>query len=193
MSSTPEEIASLWEGQMQKGYLKLAILFALTKNPMHGYELMKRINELTLGVIKPTAGGMYPALRELEGRHLVAGEWHPKERRKVYRITESGREVFREVVEKHFDMASSVRSWVLKALEDLKIVEGEKGYPLLMPAIRVLLLSEDASNDEKIEALKKLEKEFQSITILLNTMTKHVEERIKELKKQTEATTKKTT
>ena len=60
-------------------------------------------------------------------------------------------------------MASSVRSWVLKALVDFKIFEKEV-TSILMPAIRVLLLREDASNEEKIEALEKLEMEFQNLT-----------------------------
>jgi PadR family transcriptional regulator PadR len=184
MGSTPQEIASLWEEQMQRGYLKLAILFSLTKGPLHGYQMMRRINELTMGMVKPTAGGMYPALKELEERGLITGDWHPKERRKVYRISERGREVFREVVEKHLDLASSVRSWILKALTDLKILENEDASPVLMPAIQVLLLREDASNGERIEALNRLKIEFQRITLLLKMMMGHIEERTRELKGQ---------
>lgn len=183
MDSTPEEIASLWEEQMQRGYLKLAILFALTRSPLHGYHMMKRINELTLGMIKPTAGGMYPSLKELEEKGLIRGEWHHEKRRKVYRITERGRDVFREVVEKHLDIASSVRSWILKSLVDLKIIEKAEMPPTLMPAIRLLLLRDDASTEEKIEALEKLEKELQNLALMLNTMTGHVEERMEELRR----------
>ena len=182
MDSTPEEIASLWEEQMQRGYLKLAILFALTKSPLHGYQMMKCINELTLGMIKPTAGGMYPSLKELEEKELIRGEWHREQRRKVYVITERGKEVFREVVEKHLDIASSVRSWILKSLVDLKIVEKAEIPPTLMPAIRLLLLRDDASTEEKIEALKRLKKELQGLALMLNTMTEHIEDRIDELR-----------
>lgn len=183
METTPEEIASLWREQMQRGYLKLAILLALTKSPLHGYHMMRRINELTLGMIKPTAGGMYPSLRELEEQGLIRGEWHPEERRKVYKITGRGRDVFREVVEKHLDLASSVRSWILKSLVDLKIIEKAEMPPTLMPAIRLLLLSDDAPTEEKIEALKRLKKELQNITLMLNTMTNHIEERMEELRR----------
>ncbi|MDQ1280489.1 MAG: hypothetical protein QG670_1752 [Thermoproteota archaeon] len=182
MDSTPEEIASLWQEQMQRGYLKLAILFALTKGSLHGYHMMKRINELTLGMIKPTAGGMYPTLKELEKKGLVKGAWHHEERRKVYTITERGKEVFREVVEKHLDMASSVRSWILNSLTEFKIIEKAEMPMTFMPAIRLLLLSGDASIEEKIEALKRLKKELQNLTLMLNTMAEHVEDRIDELR-----------
>lgn len=182
MGSTPKEIASTWGEQMQRGYLKLAILFALTKGPLHGYEMMRRISELTLGLIKPTAGGMYPALRELEEKDLIEGKWHHKERRKVYNITERGKEVFREVVEKHFGLASSLRSWTLKSLVDLKIIEQTDVPFILMPSIRLLLLREDASNEEKVEALQTLKTEFQNLALLLSTMIGHIEERIDELR-----------
>ncbi|MCP8305241.1 MAG: helix-turn-helix transcriptional regulator, partial [archaeon] len=122
MGSTTEEIAYLWRSQMQKGYLKLAILFTLTKGPSHGYQLMKRINELTLGMIAPKAGGIYPALKELEKINLIKGEWEHEEK-KVYHITDKGRDVFRKAVEKHFELTSSIRRWTLKELTDLKIVE----------------------------------------------------------------------
>lgn len=167
---------------MQKGYLKLAMLFALTKGPLHGYQAIKRINELTLGVITPTAGGVYPALRELKEEGLIKGEWMPEKRRKVYEITEKGKEVFKKAVEKHFELASSIRSWILKGLADLKIVEEVELPSVMMPVVRVLLLDEKASAEERIKALEKLSAELQHLAILLYKMTDHIIQRIEELK-----------
>lgn len=184
MSSTPEEIAFFWKRQMQKGYLKLAILFALTREPLHGYRLMKRINEMSLGVVAPTAGGMYPALRELEARGLVLGKWMPEERKKVYEITVKGKEVFKVAVEKHFELASSLRSWMLKELSDLQIIDVENSelQSALMPAARILLLDEKASTEERVEALKGLRKQFCGLTLLINEMINRIDRRIEELK-----------
>ncbi|NWG08782.1 MAG: helix-turn-helix transcriptional regulator, partial [Nitrososphaerales archaeon] len=154
MSLTPEKIVSSWERQMQKGYLKLATLFTLTRGAMHGYRMMGRIKELTLGMIKPTAGGLYPALKELEEEGLVRGEWEQEDRRKVYHITKKGREVFREAVEKHFELVSFTRGWILKGLSELKIIREVKQPLDMTPEIRVLLLDKKASVKEKIEALK---------------------------------------
>ena len=53
----------------------------------------------------------------------------------------------------------------------------------MVPAIRILLLREDASNDEKMEMLKRLEMEFRDSILLLKKMTKHVEESIDELER----------
>jgi DNA-binding PadR family transcriptional regulator len=177
-----EEIASLWRRQMQKGYLKLAVLFALTRGPLHGYKMMKRIEELTLGTITPTAGGLYPALKELEEKGIIKGEWKTKERKKVYQITDKGKDVFKKAVEKHFELVTFTRSWILKELVELKIME-EVDQPLeLMSAIRSLLLNEKASVKDKIEALEKLKAEFQHLAFLFNEMTSHIDDRIKELK-----------
>ena len=177
-----EDIAFLWKRQMQKGYLKLAVLFALTRGPLHGYKMMKCIKELTLGAITPTAGGLYPTLKELEERGLIKGEWRTEERKKVYQITEKGKDVFKKAVEKHFELASFTRNWILKELGELKIIE-EVEQPLeAMSAIRILLLDEKASVKERIEALKKLKAEFQNLAVLFKKMASNIDDRIKELK-----------
>jgi len=190
MDSTPEEIALFWRRQTQRGYLKLATLFALTREPLHGYQLMKRIGEMTLGVITPTAGGIYPALRELEEEGLIQGKWRPEERKKVYAITEKGREVFKIAVERHFELASSIRSWMLKELSNLKIIDvGSAEIPsLLTSAARVLLLDEEASTGERVEALKKLRERFHSLALLLNGMISRIDCRIEELRSTASST-----
>lgn len=117
MGSTPEEIVSSWREQMQKGYLKLAILFVLIKSPLHGYQILKHVRKRTLGVITPTPGALYPALKELEDKGIVMGEWRLNERRKVYHVTGKGRGVFREAVQRHFEHVSSIRDWFLKGAD----------------------------------------------------------------------------
>ena len=169
---------------MQKGYLKLVTLFALTREPLHGYQLMKRINEMSLGAIAPTAGGTYPALKELEERGLIRGKWRSEERKKVYEITEKGKEVFKVAVERHFELASSIRSWMLKELSYLQIIDIESGElpSMLMPSARILLLDEKASTGERIEALKILRKRFQGLVLLFNEIISRIDGRIEELK-----------
>ncbi|MCP8311591.1 MAG: PadR family transcriptional regulator [Candidatus Methylarchaceae archaeon HK02M1] len=181
MGSTTEEIAYFWRSQMKKGYLKLAILFTLIKGQSHGYQLMKRINELTLGIITPTAGAIYPALKELEKINLIKGEWEHEEK-KVYHITDRGRDVFRKAVEKHFELASSIRRWTLKELTDLKIVEGVEIPTVTIPFIKLLLLNEKASAEERIESLEKLKIETESLVPILTKMVAYIDHRIEELK-----------
>jgi DNA-binding PadR family transcriptional regulator len=185
LSSDPEKIAIQWREQMQKGYLKLAALFVLTREPLHGYEMMKRISEWTLGMITPTAGGLYPTLKELERKDLIKGEWVPEQRRKVYHITEQGREVFQEAVGRHFKLASSIRQWFFKELSDLGIMNQKELPEIMEPAIKVLLLKENASPQERIEALEKLRERLQHLTLMLHQMIDQINLREKELR-QTE-------
>jgi len=142
VESTPAEIAAKWKDQMQKGYLKMAILFALMRKPLHGYEIMKNINKWTLGIIAPTAGGVYPTLKELERKGLIKGEWIPEERRKIYHITGKGKEVFKEAVEKHFELASSIRRWFFRELARLELIEDLDIPQMRESALRILLLKE---------------------------------------------------
>jgi len=57
---------------------------------------MERISELTAGVLSVNPNTMYPLLRRLEARGLIAGQWeHPERRsRRYYSITEAGREEY---------------------------------------------------------------------------------------------------
>lgn len=182
MSLSPKEIASIWKEQMQKGYLKLAILFVLTRGPLHGYQMIKRIKELTLGMITPTAGGLYPTLKELENNRLISGRWVPGKRKKVYEITERGREVFREAVERHFKLASSIRSWFFKSLSGLKIMKNLDIPSIGESAVRVLLLKENASINERIEALERLKDRLETLDSIISKMIEQITLRIEELR-----------
>ncbi|MEM2607203.1 MAG: PadR family transcriptional regulator, partial [Candidatus Bathyarchaeia archaeon] len=119
-----DKIIKSMREQLKRGYLKLAILYTLLNGSAHGYKILKKIREGTLGLISPTAGSLYPALRDLEERGFIEGEWRGGKRRlKVYRITEKGKETFKDVVEGHFNLASTIRRWLLNQLTQIHPVE----------------------------------------------------------------------
>ncbi|TAM91900.1 PadR family transcriptional regulator [bacterium] len=70
------------------------LLHMLSQAPDHGYGLMQRIERLTGDLLPVNTNTIYPLLRRLEERGFVKGSWdHPSKRaRRVYEITESGRE-----------------------------------------------------------------------------------------------------
>jgi PadR family transcriptional regulator PadR len=72
------------------GLLPLLVLHYVAREPSYGNQLMERIEELTGFAVNPNT--MYPLLRSLEQRGMVAGEWeHPERRsRRFYRITRDG-------------------------------------------------------------------------------------------------------
>jgi DNA-binding PadR family transcriptional regulator len=83
---------------------------------------MERISQVTGGLVAVNPNTMYPLLRSLEGRGLVAGEWeHPERRsRRFYRLTADGegeRERLREEIVPYLDAVARsidlIRSEVL--------------------------------------------------------------------------------
>lgn len=78
---------------MHKGFLTYFILKLLSKQEMHGYELMVELKNITGWSVSP--GSIYPKLRELElsgmimGKELVsAGKF-----KKIYSITKRGNDM----------------------------------------------------------------------------------------------------
>jgi PadR family transcriptional regulator PadR len=74
------------------GLLPLLVLHFLAQQPSYGNQLMERVTSVTGGLLKVNPNTMYPLLRQLENRGLVAGEWeHPERRsRRYYRLTDEG-------------------------------------------------------------------------------------------------------
>lgn len=68
--------------------LQLMLLQFLADAPAHGYELIKRFNDVSGGYYSPSPGMLYPALAELEAQGYTRAE--RKGRRKSYHLTPSG-------------------------------------------------------------------------------------------------------
>jgi len=82
--------------------LELAILGLLKERSMHGYQLSKRLTDSLGGFWRVSYGSLYPTLKRLERQGAVEQVFDSQEvgrRKNVYRITESGERVFRELLE----------------------------------------------------------------------------------------------
>lgn len=79
-----------------RGTLELVVAAVLADGERHGYALSQRIAELDLGTIR--GGALYPVLARMEGEGLVEARWTAGQGgpgRKVYRLTDAGRERLR--------------------------------------------------------------------------------------------------
>ena len=77
-----------------QGTLDMLILKTLTLEPMHGYGLARRIEQVSRGVFKVNPGSLLTALRRLERSGWLEAEWRitdSSRRAKIYTLTRAGR------------------------------------------------------------------------------------------------------
>ncbi len=104
------------------GRLRLYLLKLLDESPRHGYEVIRLLQDRFMGVYSPSPGTIYPRLARLEEEGLVThGE---SEGRKVYRITDKGREELRnrsdDLTELEDELTASVRDIAREVTEDVR-------------------------------------------------------------------------
>ena len=104
------------------GRLRLYLLRLLDEEPRHGYEVIRLLRDRFMGVYAPSPGTIYPRLSRLEDEGLVT---HDEENgRKVYRITEAGREELRnrgaELDELEEELSESVSDIAREFGEDVR-------------------------------------------------------------------------
>lgn len=77
-----------------QGTLDLLILKSLSLEPMHGFGISRRIEQISKGVFRVNPGSLLLAFQRLERAGRVRAEWRETEnsrRAKFYAITEAGR------------------------------------------------------------------------------------------------------
>jgi DNA-binding PadR family transcriptional regulator len=104
------------------GSLRLYLLRLLDEEPRHGYEVIRLLRDRFMGVYSPSPGTIYPRLARLEEEGLVTHD--EADGRKVYRITEAGREELRsrsdELDELEEELSASVSDIVREVREDVR-------------------------------------------------------------------------
>jgi DNA-binding PadR family transcriptional regulator len=164
-----EKIAEKWLKESQKGYMRIVLLILLSKKPHHGYEMMKEVKDRTEGFWKPTAGGVYPTLQNLEKSGYIEGEWgNQKRKRKIYHITESGKLILDRALLKHGQIAESMNALFEEYARSVLDLEPKALQMPRMPNPFSPFLEEPKSRNEALEIkrnriqhmIKMLEKEL---------------------------------
>jgi PadR family transcriptional regulator PadR len=78
---------------IKRGSAELAIMAVLADAPLHGYEIARRIESESGGVLKFTLASLYPMLYRLEERGWIKGSWETAQsgrERRCYRLTPEG-------------------------------------------------------------------------------------------------------
>ncbi len=79
---------------LRQGNLDVLVLHALSLEPMHGWGISQRIQQLSSDVLQINQGSLYPALQRLERRGLVTAGWEQSDnnrRARYYKLTAAGR------------------------------------------------------------------------------------------------------
>jgi DNA-binding PadR family transcriptional regulator len=173
MSSQEEKTAMHWLKETQKGYIRIAVLILLSKKPCHGYEIMKEIKERTGGFWRPTAGGIYPILQDLEKSGYIEGEWdtRKKRKRKTYEVTGAGELVLQRALGKESEIANSMSDLFREFMKDVLDVRMNPIPVPRMPNFFSVFLEERKKKPE-------------DTTSVLECKRAQIEDMIKELRKE---------
>jgi DNA-binding PadR family transcriptional regulator len=79
-----------WGGgrRMARGDIRRAILSALQEGPAHGYGVMRRLEEMSGGLWRPSPGSVYPHLQMLEDEGMVGSS--EKDGTRIFHLTDAG-------------------------------------------------------------------------------------------------------
>jgi transcriptional regulator len=105
-----------------QGTLYMLILKTLALEPMHGYGIGVRLEQISRGVFQVNAGSLFPALRRLERDGLIEGDWQVTEnnrRAKYYALTAAGRARLKR----------ETREWEVQTTAIARILRASPGEP----------------------------------------------------------------
>jgi len=110
----------LKQNTLVQGTLDMLILKTLALEPMHGYGIGARIEQVSKGVFKVNAGSLFPAFRRLERDGLIKGQWEVTEnnrRAKRYSLTSQGRATLKR----------ETRDWEIQTAAIARILQASLG------------------------------------------------------------------
>ena len=94
-----------------QGTLDLLILKTLAPEPMHGWGISQRIQQISNDLLRVQQGSLYPALHRLEHQGWITADWGASEnnrRARFYSLTRAGRRQLETEVEKWERLSAGV-------------------------------------------------------------------------------------
>jgi transcriptional regulator len=77
-----------------QGTLDMLLLHVLSLQPLHGYAIAQRVQQISRDAVRVNQGSLYPALHRLEQKRWLVAEWRQSEtgrEAKFYALTKAGR------------------------------------------------------------------------------------------------------
>jgi transcriptional regulator len=102
--------------ELPQGTLDLLILRTLALEPLHGWAVSERIQQISGDLLRVQQGSLYPALHRLERRGSIKARWGASEnnrRAKFYELTKAGRRQL-EIEQDAWEKLTAVVSQILR-------------------------------------------------------------------------------
>jgi transcriptional regulator len=99
------------KSDLLQGTLDLLILKTLELQPMHGWGISQRIQQISDDVLQVNQGSLYPALHRLEDQGWISSDWKTSENNrqaKYYELTRRGRRQLAEEKENWIRLSAAV-------------------------------------------------------------------------------------
>lgn len=99
------------KSDLLQGTLDVLILKTLELEPMHGWGISQRIQQISDSVLQVNQGSLYPALHRLEEQGWISAEWGPSENNrqaKYYQLTRLGRKQLSDETENWSRLSTAV-------------------------------------------------------------------------------------
>jgi DNA-binding MarR family transcriptional regulator len=150
---------------------------------------MKEIKGRTKGFWKPTPGGVYPILRDLEKSGYIKGQWQTQKNRrlKIYKITKTGETILKRAIEKQSEIFRNISNLFNEFSKDVLNIEPTTTPPG-MPAPFSPFLEDKSNREETLEELEQQHKHIVENIKCARDHLKEIEGKISKLKKEAKST-----
>ena len=102
-----------------QGTLDMLILKIVALEPLNGWAISQRLNQISSDVLGVSDGSLYPALHKLERRGWISAQWKPSgnnRRARFYSVTRLGRRQLEKETE-NWNRISTAISGIVKLKE----------------------------------------------------------------------------
>lgn len=139
--------------RMGRGDVRAAILVLLADEPMHGYQIIREIEERSGGRWKPSPGSVYPTLQMLADEGVVVTS--VDQDRKVYSLTEAGTE----------EAATAKAPWALAEPGEPKKYGplSKAGWEVAQAVTQVARIGTPEQQEKSIDVLNEARRKIYSI------------------------------
>ena len=148
-----------WAGgrRARRGDVRTSLLTLLADKPMHGYDLIRELEERSGGAWRPSPGSIYPTLQLLEDEELVTGE--ERDGKRVYTITDAGR----AELEERRERAGKEQPWEFGPMGEGLGQLRDAGFQMAAAAMQVARTGTEAQRKQAAEILAEARKKLYAI------------------------------